>query len=202
MQTREQAVKKPVPSGQHKEAGSANERTQADLAYHELSHRILISEIAPNERIVEQFWAEKLGVNRAAVRESLTRLFGEGLLYQGQRGGFFVNPVTEQEIHEIREIREILETAAFSLACKRATTRQLKELEETCNDFGNFVKKGYFTGAHEADLRFHQLLIAASGNARLIHLYDRSHIPLFQRKAAQLRAPLEDFLATEREHRL
>src|SRR5512141_573825 len=88
------------------------ERTQAELAYKELSHRILIFEIAPNERIVEQAWATKLQVNRAAIRESLTRLLGEGLVYQGERGGFFVSEMTDEELHQIREVREILETGA------------------------------------------------------------------------------------------
>jgi DNA-binding GntR family transcriptional regulator len=178
------------------------ERTQAELAYKELSHRILILEIAPNDRIKEQFWSEKLQVNRAAIRESLTRLLGEGLVYQGERGGYFASEMKQGEIHEIREVREILETAAFLLACERATVKQVKALEETCNDFSNFVKKGYFTGAHEADLRFHHLLMAASGNARLAKLYERSHIPLFQRRTAQARANLEDFLQTENEHRM
>jgi DNA-binding GntR family transcriptional regulator len=179
-----------------------SERTQAQLAYRELSHRILILEIAPNDRIVEQFWAKKLAVNRSAVRESLTRLLGEGLVFQGQKGGFFAKEMTEAEIHEIRQVREILETAAFALACDQATNKDIKEIEETCNDFANFVRKGYFTGAHEADLRFHHLLMAASGNSRLAHLYERAHIPLFQRKAALARTPLEDFIKTEKEHRL
>jgi DNA-binding GntR family transcriptional regulator len=178
------------------------ERTQAELAYKELSHRLLVLEISPNDRIVEQFWSKKLAVNRAAIRESLTRLLGEGLVYQGERGGYFASEMTEQEVHELREVREILETAAFSLACERATEAQIKEIEETCDDFANFVKKGYFTGAHEADLRFHNLLIAASGNARLAQLYQRSHIPLFQRRASQMRTNLEDFIQTEKEHRL
>jgi DNA-binding GntR family transcriptional regulator len=177
------------------------ERTQSELAYKELSHRILILEIAPNDRIVELLWAKKLGVNRSAVRESLTRLLGEGLVFQGRKGGIFAKELTDAEIHEIREVREILETAAFSSACDRATAKQVKEIEETCNDFANFVKKGYFTGAHEADLRFHHLLMAASGNSRLVLLYERAHIPLFQRKAALARAPVEDFIQTEKEHR-
>ncbi|HEU5123657.1 MAG TPA: GntR family transcriptional regulator [Verrucomicrobiae bacterium] len=178
------------------------ERTQADLAYKEFSHRILTMEIQPNERIVEQFWAKKLQVNRSAVRESLTRLLGEGLVHQGVRGGFFASQMTDEEIHEIRELREVLETAAFALACERATDKQIKEIEETCNDFANFVRKGYFAASHEADLRFHHLLIAASGNSRLAQLYDRAHIPLFQRKAAQVRTPIEDFIQTEKEHRM
>ncbi|MDE3068536.1 MAG: GntR family transcriptional regulator [Verrucomicrobiota bacterium] len=177
------------------------ERTQAELAYKELSHRILIQEIAPNDRIKEQFWAEKLNVNRAAIRESLTRLLGEGVVRQGDRGGYFVTEMTERDIQEIREVREIFETAAFVLACDHASQKQVKEIEETCDDFAHFVKKGYFTGGHEADLRFHQLLLNASGNARLIQLYQRSHIPLFQRRTAQTRIHLEDFIQTEKEHR-
>jgi DNA-binding GntR family transcriptional regulator len=178
------------------------EKTQAELAYKELSHRILIQEIAPKDRIVEQVWSKKLGVNRAAIRESLTRLLGEGMVYPGERRGYFVSEITEKEIHEIREVREMIETTAFSLACERATAKQVKEIEETCDDLSNFIKKGYFTAAHEADLRFHQLLIAASNNRRLVDLYQRSHIPLFQRRAAQARSHVQDFLQTEKEHRL
>jgi DNA-binding GntR family transcriptional regulator len=177
------------------------EKTQAELAYKELSHRILTQEIGPNERIVEQAWSKKLQVNRAAIRESLTRLLGEGIVHPGKRRGYFVSEMTEREIHEIREVREMLETTAFSMACERADSHQVKEIEETCNDFSNFLHKGYFTGAHEADLRFHKLLIAASGNKRLMDLYQRSHIPLFQRRAAQARIHPEDFVQTDNEHR-
>jgi DNA-binding GntR family transcriptional regulator len=177
------------------------ERTQADLAYNELSHRILILEIPPDERIGEEFWADKLGVNRSAIREALTRLLGEGLVRRGERGGFFVSEMSDAEIHQIRELREIFETAAFALACERATAQQLQAIAETVEDFANFVKKGYFTAAHEADLRFHHLLMAASGNPRLAQLYERSRIPLFQRKAARARAHPENFELTEKEHR-
>ena len=176
--------------------------TQAELAYRELSRRIAIQEIAPNDRIKEQEWSEKLKVNRAAIRESLTRLLGEGVVYRGERGGFFVNQLDESQIHEIREVREILETGAFCLACDRATKKQIDEIEETCDDFAMFVKKGYFTGANDADLRFHHLLLAASGNSRLIELYQRANIPLFHRRTVQKQQVVpEEFLQTEREHR-
>jgi DNA-binding GntR family transcriptional regulator len=177
------------------------ERTQAEAAYNGLSHRILILEIPPGERIVEEFWADKLKVNRSAIREALTRLLGEGLVRQGERGGFFVAEMSGDELREIREVREILETAAFELACERATPRQLAELAETVDDLASFVRKGYFTAAHEADLRFHHLLIAASGNPRLAQLYERSRIPLFHRKVTRSRSQPEEFALTEKEHR-
>jgi DNA-binding GntR family transcriptional regulator len=177
------------------------ERTQAELAYNELSHRILILEIPPGERIVEEFWADKLGVNRSAIREALTRLLGEGLVRQGLRGGFFVAEMSDADVRELREVREILETAAFEYACERATPKQIAELTETIDDFASFVKKGYLTAAHEADLRFHHVLMAASGNPRLAQLYERSRIPLFHRKVTRSRSHPEEFSLTEKEHR-
>jgi DNA-binding GntR family transcriptional regulator len=177
------------------------ERTQAEHAYKELSQRILVQEIAPNERIKEEFWATRLEVSRAAIRESLTRLLGEGMVRSGEKGGFFASELTAGEIHEIREVREILESAAFALACERATARQLTEIKETVDDFANFVKKNYLASAHEADLRFHQLLVAASGNQRLTQLYQRSHIPLFLRTTAQPVTKIEEYTQTEKDHR-
>src|SRR3954465_8577688 len=119
------------------------ERTQAAQAYNELSRRILILEIPLAERIIEEVWGEKLGVNRSAIREALTRLLGEGLVRQGERGGFFVAEMSGGEVHERREMLDILEAAAFGLACDRATPEQLSALAETIDDFANFARKGY-----------------------------------------------------------
>ena len=177
------------------------ERTQSGQAYHELTHRIQTGEIPAGERIVEEFWAERIGVNRAAIREGLTRLFGEGVVRQGERGGFFVAEMTDEEIRELREVREIIETSALRLACQRATDAQLARLAEACDDLENFVKKGYSTAAHEADLRFHHLLVEAAGNVRLAQMYERSHIPLFFRRVAAAKAHPEDFTSTAVEHR-
>src|SRR4051812_13702807 len=102
------------------------ERTQKKLAYQELRQRILILELVPNERIREEDWASRLQVSRAALREALTQLIGEGLVKAGERGGYFVTQMTEEDVHQIRELREVFETAAFVLACDRATESDLK----------------------------------------------------------------------------
>src|ERR1051325_1713259 len=120
-----------------------NEPTQTETAFKELRHRILILDLAPNERLKEEVWAAKLGVSRAAIRESLTRLLGEGLVYPGKRGGYFVTEMNQQDVREVRELRDILETAAFELACARATPRQVKEIVATCDDFAHMVGKSF-----------------------------------------------------------
>jgi DNA-binding GntR family transcriptional regulator len=177
------------------------EKKQQKVAYQELRRRILILELVPNERIREEDWAAKLKVSRAALREALTQLLGEGLVRAGERGGYFVTQMTEDDVHQIRELREVFETAAFVLACDRASESDLRAIEETCDDFGTLFRKGYHNGACECDLRFHHLLMEASGNPHLVAAYQRSNIPLFHMKLGRMMSHADDYEDTEREHR-
>ena len=178
------------------------EKTQKKLAYQELQRRILILDVMPNERLREEDWAAKLQVSRAAIREALTQLLGEGLVRAGERGGYFVTRMSETDLHQIRELREVFETAAFSLACDRVTEAELQAIEETCRDFGDLVRKGYYSGACECDLRFHHLLMAASGNSHLVRAYERANIPLFHMKLGRSLMHMDDYAETEKEHRM
>jgi DNA-binding GntR family transcriptional regulator len=175
--------------------------SQSDQAYDEIRRRILILEIRPEQRLKEEEWASKLNVGRLAVREALTRLYGESFVTRGEKGGFFAAAMTPEDVHEIRGLREILEVGALRLAAGKITRFQIHELEVACDDFAYMVKKGYGTGACEADRSFHRLLIAASGNKKLVHAYDHCHIPLFHIIMGQSREYMDDFADTEREHR-
>jgi DNA-binding GntR family transcriptional regulator len=185
----------------HGEEKAMISKTLAQTAYEELRRRILTFELTPNERLKEEFWSAKLKVSRTAIREALTRLLGEGLVTARERGGLFVTQMTEKDFHEIRILREIYETAAFAMACDRITDAELNAIAQTCDDFREFVKKGYYNGACESDLRFHHLLIAASGNTHLVQAYQRSNIPLFQLKLGRSLTFLDDYHETEQEHR-
>jgi DNA-binding GntR family transcriptional regulator len=109
--------------------------------------------------------------------------------------------MTEDDVHQIRELREVFETAAFVLACDRASENDFKAIEETCDDFGTLFRKGYYSGACECDLRFHHFLVEASGNPHLLAAYQRSNIPLFHMKLGRMMSHADDYEETEREHR-
>jgi DNA-binding GntR family transcriptional regulator len=175
--------------------------TQAEEAFRELRRNILILEVRPDERLKEELWAERLRVSRPAVREALTRLHGEGLVVKGEKGGYFVAPMTPADVREIREAREIIEVAAVRLAAGRMSDGEIDALEETCDDFGGMVRKGYHAAACEADRRFHELLVKASGNSKLVRAYQCCHIPLFHVRLGQSREYMDDYADTEREHR-
>ncbi len=175
--------------------------SQANFAYEELRKKILTAQLLPNSRLKEDFWAEKLAVGRMAIREALTRLLGEGLVEAGERGGYFVGEMTPEDVHQIRELREVLELAAARLAIERIDDAHLAELQAICEDYTTMVRRGYLAGACEADIKFHETLLQASGNQRLVRAYHHAHIPLFHQKLVQTRSNLDDYDQTDREHR-
>lgn len=174
---------------------------QSDQAYAEIHRRILVLEIRPDERLKEEEWAKKLKMGRLAVREALTRMLGEGLVARGAKGGFFAAKMSADDVVEIREVRAIIESAAIRLAGKRLSEKQISELKTSCDEFAFLAGKGYHTAACEADRRFHAILVAASGNSRLVRAYDHCHIPLFHVRVGQSQGYIDDYDETEREHR-
>ncbi|MFO7256847.1 MAG: GntR family transcriptional regulator [Bacteroidota bacterium] len=173
----------------------------AHKAYTELRRKILSAQIPPKTRLKEDFWAKKLSVSRMAIRETLTRLLGENLVTLGPKGGYFVNSLTAEDIVQIRELREILEIGALRLACEKITKEQIARLEKICKDFSTMVEQGYYAGACEADLRFHETLIECTGNEKLLRTYTNSHIPLFHRQLTKSSSSEGDYELTDKEHR-
>ena len=177
------------------------EDSLADRAYNELRKKILSNQLLAGSRLKEDEWSKKLDVNRMALREALTRLQGERLLTKGEKGGFFIKTFSGEDIRDIRQLREILETGAIRLLIQKITTDQLAELERICDDFTSMYERGYFNGACEADVKFHETLIAYTGNQKLINAYFTSNIPLFHQKLGLTQTHMDDYELTDAEHR-
>ncbi|MDP4130568.1 MAG: GntR family transcriptional regulator [Bacteroidota bacterium] len=170
-------------------------------AYHEIRKKILSNQFPAHTRLKEDFWAKKLMVSRIAIRESLTRLLGEGLLTTGEKGGFFVLGLNAGDVHQIRELREILEIGALKLAIRKVTRQQIDQLEKICDEFRTMADRGYFNGACEADIKFHETLIKCADNEKLFAVYVSSHIPIFHQKLGNIQIYLDDYNQSDREHR-
>jgi DNA-binding GntR family transcriptional regulator len=177
------------------------EDSLANKAYSELRRKILSNQLVLGMRLKEDVWANKLDVNRMAIREALTRLLGEQLVVKGERGGFFVKSLTAADIQEIRELREILELGALRLAIQKIDIHHINELERICDDFTSMIQRGYFGGACEADVKFHETLIDSAGNEKLRNLYQSGNIPLFHQKLGRTQTHMDDYELTDMEHR-
>ncbi len=153
---------------------------QRDQAYHRLRRLLILQQIPQGSRLREAEWAERLEVNRTALREAFARLEAEGLIQKGAKTGYFVPVLTQEDIHEVVEVRLILEGGAIERVCRLGlnTARHLKRMREACEQLERLVREDYLLGVAEADRRFHEALIEASGNRRLAMLYMRAPLPI------------------------
>ncbi len=177
------------------------EDSLAYKVYLEVRKKILSSQLVGGARLVESAWADKMAVSRVAVREAFMRLAGESLVEFGEKGGCFVKKMTVEDVKDIRELRELLEVGALKILFSKKSKELIQDLELICNDFSDMVSKGYYGGACEADVRFHERIIEGTCNSRLIAIYKNSNIPLFHMKLGAIMGQMEDYLDTEKEHR-
>lgn len=150
------------------------DRVRADIV-----HGVL----RPNQRLVEVELAERLGVSRTPVRETLQRLTLEGLVRR-QRGGWVVHEHSAEEIRSIYEVRAALEGYAAYLAAGRATPGALDALEALYPAGDAALELGPDAQV-ELNERFHDGVIAAAGNRRLAQLSRASRQYYFNHRIAR-----------------
>lgn len=151
---------------------------KCNQAYEYLRKQLLYCQLPPDTRLAETLWAEKLNVHRPALREAMTLLAHEGLLRRGDKGGFFTIGLSVKERRDIFATRSIIESGAIRLyRTNPPTPQQLEKLSEASDLLRLLIEAKLDMSIQEADRRFHELLVELSGNANLIHLYNRSPLP-------------------------
>ena len=96
-----------------------NEATQAGRAVLMLRELVLKGQFLPGEHISEPQLVARLGVSRTPVREALSRLAHEGLLYTTGTGRYRVSEFTMNDVRDAIELRGVMEGTAARLAAER-----------------------------------------------------------------------------------
>jgi DNA-binding GntR family transcriptional regulator len=151
-----------------------------ESAYQTMRRKILDNVWPPGHRALEQELALELGMSRTPVREALIRLQKEGLVEVIPRLGMSVLPVSADDMRDIYEMLTALESMAAELAVRRSPGEaQLKPLLDASRDMRVALKADDLEAWAAADERFHQHLVALSGNRLLIeavqNCWDRAH---------------------------
>jgi DNA-binding GntR family transcriptional regulator len=108
--------------------------TTVELATKAIRQRILSGELAPGEPLRQEALAEELGVSRVPIREAITRLTGEGLLFNVPHKGAYVAQLSIEEVQETFEIRLRLEPWLFSQAIPHITDAEIDKAERLVNE--------------------------------------------------------------------
>jgi DNA-binding FadR family transcriptional regulator len=122
-----------------------------------------------------------LSVSRSALREAFKLLAAKGLIISRQKVGTLVRPRAEWNMLDpevlawslhaaptdafvtgLFEVRKIVEPSAAALAAERRSPEGLARIERALSDMVRL--QGSSTALIEADLRFHQSILDATGN--------------------------------------
>ena len=68
------------------------------------------------------------------------------------------------------EVRRALDALCAELACDRISDEEKERLRQACNAFDHATVTGDATTIAAADVAFHDIIVQATGNARLIQL--------------------------------
>ena len=141
-----------------------------DVVFNTLRQAILTGELKPGERLMEIHLANKLGVSRTPIREAIRKLELEGLVTMVPRKGAEVARITEKSLKDVLEVRRALDALCVELACERISPKELETLEAACDNFEKEVATGDNKKIAEADVAFHDIIVKATRNNRLIQL--------------------------------
>jgi GntR family transcriptional regulator of vanillate catabolism len=131
---------------------------------------ILHGELIPGQRVREVDLANRLGVSRTPVRESLPILAREGVLSQLDTRGFVVRAFTPKEIMDAIDVRGVLEgLAARMLAVQGPPRRLINSFQDCLREGDEIFSKGHLVESDEArygdmNKQFHSLIVEGAGS--------------------------------------
>lgn len=149
-------------------------RSLRDQVEDVLRQAIWRGDLLPGEHLNEAALAHRLGVSRPPLREVIRTLEGEGLVVSRPRRGAYVKQLSGDDVLEIYSLRCTLEAMAAELIIDKNAPGVTEMLEEKLEELEQeTVSDADLPDLITIDLRFHRAFVAAGGNSRLLHMWER-----------------------------
>ncbi len=124
-------------------------------------------------RLDERKLSEQFGISRTPLREALARLEQEGLVEIQPRRGVFIVRRSKAEILEMITVWAALESMAARLITERASNEEIAELRDLFSTFDGEEVRAHIDEYSDANIAFHQKIIAMSGSELIAEITDR-----------------------------
>ncbi|WP_224816087.1 GntR family transcriptional regulator [Hasllibacter sp. MH4015] len=157
--------------------------TVGSSTYHRIKRDILVGQLEPGSKLKLDALKQRYAASLSTLRETLNRLASEGFVDAPEQRGFFVKPVSTEDLHEIAQLRILLECHALRLSIANGDTEwegrlvaahhKLHVMELRLLDGDESQKEKW----KRYDWEFHQALISACNSANLLAL----HVTLFDK---------------------
>ena len=159
--------------------------TLVEWAYEHLLSMLMSVQIQPGERIAIDTVARQLGISQTPVREALSQLEAEKLVYKMHNVGYRASPrMTPNEVQDLYALRVLIEPYAAARAAERMDDQALATLQQIEADMRLVIGKdeGSIARFAEADAKLHRLIATGSGNRLIAETIERlhSHLQIFR----------------------
>jgi DNA-binding GntR family transcriptional regulator len=151
--------------------GPLNPESMASIIARRLRAAIMYGSLPPGRQLNEAELAARFGVSRGPLREAMQRLVQEGLLRSERNRGLFVVTFTPDDVRDIYVARAAVERAAASLILRRDPAQAAARLDKVHREMKKAALRTDYPAVSDADLRFHETLVAASASPRLMRMH-------------------------------
>lgn len=142
--------------------------TATDIVYERLRSAIVSGELAGGEQFSIYQLAERYGVSRTPVRDAVLRLADTGMLEIQRNRGVVVRGTRVSDVREVFELRLMLEVPAAARAAATGSSTLAQALDDQLDRLAAAAEQGDAAEFSAVDRRLHDLILGATGNARLV----------------------------------
>lgn len=135
--------------------------------YTTLRDNILSMSLEPGAFLRKGALCKQLGVSRSPVAEALGKLSADGLVDIVPQSATRVSRFFIPELREESFLREAIEVAAVGKVANERTDEQIMKLTRNLRLQGLLVEDRDYQGFFEADLEFHDLILAFTGFSKV-----------------------------------
>lgn len=135
-----------------------------ESVYQTIRDAICDGVLAPDERVVQDELAQRLGVSRQPVHQALQQLRKEGFLTETGRRGLVVTPLDPDFARQVYELRAALDGPAAAAAARHAGEGTRAEGDRIIRAGRAAVAEGDLGAMASADFAFHDFIYQLGGN--------------------------------------
>jgi DNA-binding GntR family transcriptional regulator len=149
-------------------------RSASALAVAHVKEAIRSGRFSPGQRLLESELTQRLGMSRGPIREALAQLQVEGLIDVEPHRGARVHRMSREEMTELFHVRALLAGDAAKLAAARINNGDNRvRLDAELRRQTALLRDSDLLAYAEANVVFHTLIDAMSGNQLLASLLDQ-----------------------------
>lgn len=148
-------------------------KTLADSAHAALRHDIISGALAPGLPLRMAFLCERYGMGMSPLREALNRLQAERLVTAISLRGFFVAPLTVDELTDTTDTRILIETEALARSIDRGGEDWTAAVQTALDALLDGATRHDADRLEQLHHDFHRALVAACGSRWLLDLFEK-----------------------------